>query len=62
MNNTENIDGSPNHNLQYLLLPSENQTLLDLKTGFSYGNITNRVVLYNGMIFDPTSGGGGTGK
>ena len=51
-----------NHNLQYLLLPFENQTLLDLKTGFSYGNITNRVVLYNGMIFDPTSGGGGTGK
>ena len=53
----------PDDNLQYLLLPSENQTLLDLKTGFSYGDITNRVVLYNGMIFDhPKSEGGGTRK
>lgn len=36
--------------LCYLLIPSENQNLLDLKKDYVYPNITNSVVLYHNMI------------
>jgi len=37
--------------LQYLLIPSANQVLLDLKSNFFHTDITSNVVLYHNMVF-----------
>ena len=48
---------------QYLLLPSINQTLVDLKSGLAYSSITSNVVLYHGMVFvSSKEDGSDTGK
>ena len=49
--------------LDFLMLPSENQVMVDLKTGLFYTNITNNVVLYHSMIFESSKADGSeTGK
>lgn len=48
--------------LRFLMLPSANQIMIDLRTGFTYTNITSDVILYHGMVFDSTSNSKDTGK
>ena len=49
--------------LHFLMLPSENQVMIDLRTGFIYSNITSDVILYHGMILRmSTSNSEDTGK
>ena len=48
--------------LQYLLVPSTAQTLVDLNSGFAYSHITSKVVLYHGMILEFSRDDSNTGK
>ena len=48
--------------LRFLMLPSANQVMVDVRTDFVYTNITSRVVLYHGMVHESKSNNENTGK
>ena len=48
--------------LHFLMLPSANQVMVDVRTDFVYTNITSSVMLYHGMVRESKSHNENTGK